>query len=435
MASDGTMQSNSEIELAPPEKRQLMIGIIPLTDCAPLVVAKEKQLFDKYGLDVTLSREVSWANIRDKLAIGALDAAQMLAPMPIASTLGIEAVRKPTVTAFTMDLNGNAITVSNSLYEKMCQVDPDAMSKQPITAHALKKVIEQNVSGKPLTFAMVFPVSTHNYQIRYWLAAAGIDPDRDVHLTVIPPVHMVANLEAGLIDGYCVGEPWNSYAVAKGIGRTLITNHDIWNNSPEKVLGVNQKWANDYPNTHLALIISLLEAARWIDQPENRGEVTELLSRPEYLDVPADILRMSMTGTFQYDHNQSPCAAPDFNVFYRYAANFPWPSHAQWFISQMIRWGQLTQPVNSLQAAREIYRTDIFRQACNYLSIPVPEQETKQEGIHQRNWTLQTASGEIKMGNDCFIDGKIFDPDNLIDYLNGFDIHRIQPNVKDFFNT
>jgi nitrate/nitrite transport system substrate-binding protein len=267
------------------------------------------------------------------------------------------------------------------------------------------------------------------------LAAAGIDPDRDIRLTVIPPVHMVANLEAGLIDGYCVGEPWNSYAVAKGIGHTLIANYDIWNNSPEKVLGVNQVWAGDYPNTHLALITSLLEAARWIDQPENRDEVTEILSSPGYLDVPADIIRMSMTGTYQYDHNKPTSPAEDFNVFYRYAANYPWPSHAQWFISQMIRWGQLTRPVDSQQAAREIYRTDIFRQACTYLSIPVPEQVSKQEGLHPNNWQLDTPQGEITMGSDCFIDGKIFNPDNLVEYLDSFAIHRMHVSAKEFFTT
>lgn len=413
------------MKLANPEKTQISIGMIPLTDCAPLVVAKEKGLFRQYGLDVTLSREVSWANIRDKIAIGALDAAQMLAPMPVASTLGIEAVRKPTVTAFTMDLNGNAITVSNSLYQRMCEADPDAMQNRSLYARALKKVIDSDRAGKPLTFAMVFPVSTHNYQVRYWLASAGIDPDRDVHLTVIPPVHMAANLEAGVIDGFCVGEPWNSYAVEKGFGRTLVTSYEIWNNCPEKVLGVNRDWAEKYPATHMALIISMLDAARWIDNPANREEVTEILSRPEYINVPVDILRMSMTGTFRYAIDEAPCSIPDFNVFYRYAANFPWLSHAQWFISQMIRWGQITTPVNSYEAAREIYRVDIYRQACEFLSIPVPEADSKIEGAHDLPWQLHTERGDITMGSDRFIDGKLFDPANLQQYLDSFSIHSM----------
>jgi ABC-type nitrate/sulfonate/bicarbonate transport system substrate-binding protein len=429
-----TREMDNNPQLARPEKPEITVGIIPLTDCAPLVIAKEKNIFNKYGLNVSLSREVSWANIRDKLAIGALDAAQMLAPMPIASTLGIEAVRKPTVTAFTMDLNGNAITISNALYDEICRLEPGAISQGPVTADILKKVIAQRGADKPLTFAMVFPVSTHNYQIRYWLAAAGIDPDRDVRLTVIPPVHMVANLEAGLIDGYCVGEPWNSMAVAKGIGRTLITSYDIWNNCPEKVLGVNQSWADEYPATHLALVVSLLESAMWIDQPENREEVTNILSASDYLDVPVDILRMSMTGTYQYAHEEPPVTATDFNVFYRYAANFPWPSHAQWFISQMIRWGQLTKPVDTIQAAREIYRTDIFRQACDFLSLPVPDEDTKQEGVHAENWQLAAGDEHIVMGSDRFIDGRVFDPANLVDYLDGFAVHRMNISAKEYFS-
>lgn len=422
------MTSGNKTELPQPEKQHLRIGIVPLTDCAVIVAAREKGFFQKYGLDVDISPEVSWANIRDKVAFGALDAAQMLAPMPVASTLGIEAVTKPTVTAFSMGLNGNAITVSNELYAKMCEIDADSMQHRPLSAHVLKKVIDSRVYSRPLNFAMVFPVSSHNYQLRYWLASAGIDPDRDVRLTVIPPVHMVANLEAGLIDGYCVGEPWNSYAIAKGIGRVLVTGYEIWNNSPEKVLGVNREWAEKYPATHLALVVSLLEAARWLDEASNREETIQMLASQQYLDLPADILQMSMMGSFNYSAEEAPVNSPDFNVFYRYAANFPWVSHGQWFISQMIRWGQINRPLNTLNAASEIYLTDIYRQACEYLSIPVPTVATKTEGTHGSGWELATASTPIAMGSDRFIDGEVFRPDDLIAYLGSFAIHHMTLN-------
>ena len=189
------------------EKRELTLGFIPLTDCAPLVVAKEKGYFEQYGLDVALSKETSWANIRDKVSIGILDGAQMLAGMPIAMSLGICPMAKPMVTALSMDLNGNAITVSNELFNRMQEIDPKGMAERPISARALKRVIEADKAAgqEPLTFAMVFPFSSHNYELRYWMAAAGIDPDKDVRLVVVPPPQMVGNLEKGAIDGYCVG--------------------------------------------------------------------------------------------------------------------------------------------------------------------------------------------------------------------------------------
>ncbi|MEQ9528237.1 MAG: CmpA/NrtA family ABC transporter substrate-binding protein, partial [Parvibaculaceae bacterium] len=273
------------------EKTDLTLGIIPLTDCAPLVIAHEKGYFSKYGINSQISKEASWANIRDKVSIGALDAAHMLAGMPIASSLGVGAIKKPTITSYSMDLNGNGITVSNELYDRMVEADPEAMAERPVSARALKKVIDADKAAgrNPMTFAMVFPVSTHNYEIRYWMADAGIDPDKDVRLIVIPPPQMVANLRAQNIVGYCVGEPWNERAVIAGMGKTLITNHEIWNNNPEKVVGVNLDWAEKNPNTHMAMIRALVEAAQWMDKPENRLEVVEIISRKSYVNAPVDV--------------------------------------------------------------------------------------------------------------------------------------------------
>ncbi len=409
------------------EKRELTLGFIPLTDCAPLVVAREKGYFEKYGLEVTLSKETSWANIRDKVAIGILDGAQMLAAMPIAMSLGIGPMAKPMVTALSMDLNGNAITVSNALYDRMVAAEPQAMKQRPLSARALKTVIDNDrAAGKaPLTFAMVFPFASHNYELRYWMAAAGIDPDKDVRLVVVPPPQMVGNLEKGAIDGYCVGEPWNAVAVQSGIGRTLITKYEIWNNSPEKVFGVTEEWAEQNPNTHQALLMALLEASRWLDEPENRIEVTALIAQSRYVNAPEHIVRMSMMGSFQYASNEMPHALSDFNVFHRYAANFPWRSHAMWFITQMLRWGQIDRAINIKAVAEAVYRPDIYQKAAAALGMVTPHLGYKTEGYHDTNWQLQEGGADIVMGPDRFLDGALFDPSSAVDYLNNFAINNM----------
>ena len=368
------------------EKTRLNLGFIPLTDCAPLVIAKEKGWFRKYGLEVELSKETSWANIRDKVAIGILDGAQMLAPMPIASTLGLGPVEKPTITALSLDLNGNAITVSQGLYAQMCAQDRVGMTRRPLSAEPLRQVIQERAARgeAPLTFAVVFPVSTHAYQLRYWMGAAGIDPDRDVRLLVVPPPQMVSQLKAGHIDGFCVSEPWNQAAVAEGLGRVLITSYELWNNGPEKVFRVNQEWAEQHPNTHRAVLMALLEASRWLDAHENRPEVVDIISRPAYVNAPKDLIGMSMTGTFRYGPGEDPVVKPDFNAFFHFAANFPWRSHAEWFIGQMVRWGQIEDPVDIVAKAARVYRPDLYREAAEALGLAVPSIDRKSEGGHGR---------------------------------------------------
>ena len=431
------MSADYTLDIGALEKRTLTLGFIPLTDCAPLVVAKELGYFDKYGLDVTLSKETSWANIRDKVSIGILDGAQMLAGMPIGMSLGLGPMAKPMVTALSMDLNGNAITVSNELFQRMMEIDPDSMTQRPISAHALKKVIEADKKAglPPLTFAMVFPFSSHNYELRYWMAAAGIDPDNDVRLVVVPPPQMVGNLEKGSIDGYCVGEPWNMVAVQSGIGHTLITKYEIWNNSPEKVFSVTEEWAEQNPNSHQAVLMALLEASRWLDEQSNRAEVAAMISRSNYVNAPEHIVRMSMMGSFQYANNEMPRTLTDFNVFHRYAANFPWRSHAMWFITQMLRWGQIDQPINIKAVAEAVYRPDIYHQAAAALGITAPHLAYKTEGYHDSSWGLQEGRSHIPMGPDLFLDGAIFDPSNAVDYLNSFTINNMTVSAEALANV
>lgn len=415
------------------EKTRLRLGFIPLTDCAPLVIAATKGHFRKYGLDVTLSKEASWANIRDKVAIGALDGGHMLAGMPLAATLGVGALAVPTVTAFSMDLNGNAITVSNELHERMQAADPEAMAQRPVTARALKKVIDADkAAGRaPLTFAAVFPVSTHYYELSYWMASAGIDPVNDVRIIIIPPPQMVANLRARNVDGYCVGEPWNMRAVEAGIGRALITNYEIWNNNPEKVLGVNLEWAERHPNTHKALVMALMEAARWMDEPQNRLEVVRIISGRAYVNAPEEVVRMSMTGTIQYAKGEAPVPMPDFNVFYRYAATFPWRSHAVWFLTQMLRWGQIDRAIDIRGVAERVYRPDIYREAAAALGVPYPTVDHKTEGSRGGPWTLEQASAPIAMGADRFFDAMDYDPAKLMGYLAGFPVQGMKVTLDD----
>lgn len=399
------------------EKPQLTLGFIPLTDCAPLVVAYEKGLFEKYGLDVRLSKETSWANIRDKLAIGVLDAAHMLAPMVLAGGLGLNPLGRPTLTALSLDLNGNAVTVSESLYRDLAEYGAGAEPAQ--SGMALAQVIADRRQRQqaPLVFATVFPFSMHNYLLRYWLAASGIDPDNDLQLIVIPPAQMVSHLRDGRIDGYCVGEPWNATAVREGIGRTLMTSYDIWNNAPEKVLGVNQEWAEQHPETHLALITALLEAMIWLDKPANRPEAVSLLSRGEYVNAPADVVRMSLLGTYQFARNEFPRGCPDFNVFYRYAASFPWRSHATWQLAQMVRWGQVGEPRDLRAVAERVYRPDIYREAATRLSLAYPAQDYKYEGGHDASWKTAGDVDGLVMGADAFFDAQLFDPANPVEYL------------------
>ena len=394
-----------------------------LSDCAVLAVAKEKGFFERHGLNVRLSKEVSWANIRDKVVVGELDGAQMLAAMPIAASLGIEPFQVPMITAFSLGLNGNAITVSDSLVQHMYQVDPEAMASPITGALALKKAIA--TFDRKLVFAHVYPYSSHNYELRYWLASAGIDPDEDVRLVVIPPAQMVNHLKAGDIDGFCVGEPWNGLAVRSGIGHTLLTSYDLWNNKPEKVFAVTRDWFDRYPATHQAVLVAMLQAAQWADSPDNRQELAEILCNSGYVDVPLDVVSASLNGNLEALCRHPAESLSDFNVFFRYAASYPWASHAQWYISQMYRWGQIGDPLNIRHAASNIYRPDLYREAAQLAGTSCPLKNEKIEGCHSEKWVLDG----IEMGRDLFFDGSVFDPDAIVNYIAGFKINKLTVDI------
>ncbi|HEX7776595.1 MAG TPA: CmpA/NrtA family ABC transporter substrate-binding protein [Parvibaculum sp.] len=369
-----------------PEKEQLKLGFIKLTDMAPLAIAYEKGFFEDEGLYVTLEAQANWKVLLDRVITGELDGAHMLAGQPLAATIGF-GTKAHIVTPFSMDLNGNGITVSNAVWAAMkphLKMGADGKPVHPISAAALKPVVQSyKADGKPFNMGMVFPVSTHNYYLRYWLAAGGLNPGlysatdtsgqigADVLLSVTPPPQMPATLEAGTIEGYCVGEPWNQAAVFKGIGVPVITDYEIWKNNPEKVFGITADFADKNPNTTIALTKALIRAAEWLDANNgaNRAEAVQILSRPNYVGADAKVIANSMTGTFEYEKGDKR-AIPDFNVFFRYYATYPFYSDAIWFLTQMRRWGQIAEGKSDAwyaDTAKSVYRPDIYLKAASAL--------------------------------------------------------------------
>ncbi len=426
----------SQTALLNVEKPSLKFGFIKLTDCAPLVIAKEKGYFDDEGLNVEIEAQSNWKVLLDRVIDGQLDGAHMLAGQPIGATIGF-GTKAHIITAYSLDYNGNGITVSNAIWKQMQENDASLKSPQPehpISAASLKPIVDEyRQAGKDFNMGMVFPVSTHNYEIRYWLAASGIHPgfytaenitgtvDADVILSVTPPPQMPSTLEAGTILGYCVGEPWNQQAVVKGIGVPVTTNYDIWKNNPEKVFGVTAHWNEKYPNTHLAVIKALIRAGKWLDETGadgtlvNRQEAARILSGKDYVGADEDVIDNSMTGTFVFQKTDVR-PMPDFNVFFKYYASYPHFSDCIWFLTQMRRWGQITesQPAEwYAERAKEIYKPEIYRTAAMML---VSEGKLDESDIPPPDY-----DGYRPPTTD-FIDGKLFDAKAPIDYINSFQI-------------
>ena len=416
------------------EKEELKIGFIKLTDMAPLAIAYEKGFFEDEGLYVTLEAQANWKVLLDRVIDGQLDGAHMLAGQPLGATMGY-GTKADIITAFSMDLNGNAITVSNNVWKEMKKNIPhvDGKPVHPIKADSLKPVIESyRDAGKPFKMGMVFPVSTHNYELRYWLAAGGIHPgyyaphkgdtsgqiDADALLSVTPPPQMPATMEAGTIDGYCVGEPWNQQAVFKGIGVPVVTDYEIWKNNPEKVFGVSQEWADKNPNTHIRVVKAMIRAAQWLDANNNanRPEAVKILSKSNYVGADYDVIANSMTGTFEYEKGDKR-DVPDFNVFFRHNATFPYYSDAIWYLTQMRRWGQISEPKSDdwyKELAKKVYRPDIYASAAK---------ELINEGkVKAKDFPNFVSESGYRAPQKHFIDNIVYDGSQPNAYLDKFSI-------------
>lgn len=417
------------------EKDELKFGFIKLTDCAPIVIAKELGYFRDEGLQVEVKSQPNWKQLLDNVINGELDGAHMLSGQPIAATIGF-GTQAHIVTAYTMDLNGNGITVSNDIWEQMQYNDPSLDTetpKHPITADALKPIVDAaKDEGRLLPMGMVFPVSTHNYEIRYWLAAAGIHPGMytstdikgftggDIELSTTPPPQMPATLESGKNVAYCVGEPWNQQAVAKGIGVPVVTNYDIWKNNPEKVFGVTKAWADENPNTHIAVVKALIRAGKWLDATDSKGNLINrkkacrILSKKNYVGADYDVLKNSMTGFFYFQKSDQR-AMPDFNVFFKYNATYPWYSDGIWFLTQMRRWGQITEPKPAQwyhDTAKKVYLPSVYMEAAKHLIA---------EG-HLSKSEVPFGTDGYKAPTGDFIDGIVYDGRDPIGYLNSHTI-------------
>lgn len=399
------------------EKTDLKIGFIALTDCAPIVVAKEKGFFKKYGLNVHVAKEGGgWPGIQQKVISGEYDFSHALAGMPIAATIGING-NAHLQALLSLDYNGNAITYGNNIIKEMEKYGLDK-TERPVSAASLKKYIDakhksEGDSYKPLSFGMVHPVSTHNYELRYWMAASGIVPDADCTIKPFPPPTMPSNLIAGNIEGYCVGEPWNSRIVLKGKGSALVTNYDIWNNNPEKVLQARADFIKKNPETTKAVMKAIIEAQMWLDASwENREEAIGFLAQKNYVKAPKSVLRKSMSGTFLYNKGVDS-SNPMFNTFANYYASYPFYSHGMWFMTQMYRWGQIDKPIDMKKVIESVYRPDLFAEVAKEVGYILPPSAWKKDGVDEYN---------------KFIDGKVWDPNKAVEYI--FDAEVVNSKVS-----
>lgn len=377
--------SHASAAVGKPEKWELKFGFIKLTDMVPLAIAYEKGYFEDEGLFVTLEAQANWKVLFDRVVSGELDGAHMLAPMPIGSATG--ALNKAEIISpFTLSYNGAAITVSNAVWEEMKKTVPmeGGKPKHPISAEALKPVLESyKKSGKPLNLGMTFPVGTHNYHLRYWLAAGGVNPgiytatdasgttNAQAMLSVVPPPQMVPTMEAGTTAGYCVGEPWNQQAVTKGLGVPVVTSENLWPNGSDKVFGLTKAFAEKNPNTTIRTVKALIRASAWLDANNNanRPEAVKIISRPAYVGADEKVIANSMTGTFEFEKGDKR-PIPDFNKFFRDYYGMPYYSDAIWWATQMRRWGHITEQKPDswyMEMAKKALRPDIYVAAAKEL--------------------------------------------------------------------
>ena len=378
-----------------PEHPKMRIGIIALTDCSSIVMAHELGLFKKHGIESTISKEASWAVVRDRLTLGENQATHMLLGIPYAATMGLGGSPvKPMVIPMYLNRNGQAITLTKAL------LDRGVKTPQQLRPLAL----DAKAKGSPMTFAMTYPPGTHAMWTRYWLAAGGINPDRDVSLITIPPAQMVANMKVGKMDGYCVGEPWGARAIADGIGFTAITTQQIWKDHPEKVLAFTEEFASKHPKTVKAVMRAILEASIWNDKLENRVKMAEVVGQPQYVNAAKEIILGRMLGDYDYGDGRKE-KDKYYMTFFDRQTNFPLKSHGTWWLTQFRRWGMVREAPDYKGLVDRVHRSDIFREVAKQMSIETPRTDAQKE---------------------TFFDGGVFDPATDPEkYAKSFAVHTM----------
>jgi ABC-type nitrate/sulfonate/bicarbonate transport system substrate-binding protein len=377
------------------------LGLLRLTDAAPLIVGRELGYFAAENIEVSLSVEPSWANIADKLSWGLLDGAMMLPPLALALRLGLSGSGGPEaiIVPAALSLNGNTVTLATRWAESALRRDATGAARE--TARRFAAAIREQ--GEKPVLGVVHTFSTHNLLLRYWLATGGLDPERDVSFMVVPPAETADALASGKIDGFCAGAPWGEVAARAGTGRTVATSHAIWNHGTEKVLAVRQRIADDHPERLQAVLRAVLRAAAHCDRLGNAPTVAAILAQKHYLSIPAEIILTSLPGAASRGRSDA-----DISIFFANAANVPWRSHAQWFLGQMQRWGYVAKNTK-LDTAAAIFRPELYAQAARSLGLPVPAAFVKTEGYHSSDWLLPASPAPILMGADSFIDAAVFD--------------------------
>jgi nitrate/nitrite transport system substrate-binding protein len=378
-----------------PETPAVRFGVIALTDCSPIVIAHEKGLFKKHGIDSVVSKGASWAAIRDSLSHGDIQATHMLLGMPLASTMGLAgSPKKPMVVPWLLNRNGQSITLKAALKGKV-QADPKALKPLVDAARA---------AGAPMTFAMTFPPGTHAMWMRYWLAAGGIHPDQDVSLITIPPPQMIANMKIGKMDGFCVGEPWNARAVADGIGFTALNTQDIWKDHPEKVCAFLAEFADRNPRTVKAVLRALHEASVWLDQVGNRPEQARLVSQATYINCPPDVILGRLQGRYDFGDGRTK-QDPNYMIFSQRNCNYPQPKYAAWWLTQFRRWGMVTGAPDYAGVVRQVMRADLYEEAMKEIGWKHGGRDDKPETL---------------------FDGRTFDPAKPEEYARSFAVNALK---------
>jgi nitrate/nitrite transport system substrate-binding protein len=378
-----------------PEHPDMKFGMIALTDCSPIVIAHEKGLFKKYGINSTVAKQASWAAVRDVLSNGDIQATHMLIGMPIASTMGLlGSPKKPMVVPWMLNRNGQSISLKAAFKGKV-GADP-----KPLKA----LVMDAKAKGSPMTFAMTFPPGTHAMWMRYWLGAGGINPDKDVALIVVPPAQMVANMKIGKMDGFCVGEPWNARTIADGIGFTALNTQDIWKDHPEKVCAFTAEFADKNPKTVKAVLKALNEASVWLDNMKNRPEQAEIVSRATYINCPKDLILGRMLGDYDFGDGRKK-KDPNYMIFSSRNCNYPQPKYAKWWLTQFKRWGMVTGTPDYDGVAKQVMSTDIYEEAMKEIGY-------KHGGRDDSPETL--------------FDGKTFDPKNPDAFAAAHDVNNLK---------